>query len=219
MKKYIAIIGLAALTHTGAQAAIVITEVMSSSAHTAGTNNGDWFELTNTGLSAVNITGWSWDDADNVANPDQGTFGGITSIGAGQSIVFTAETLGEEAAWITDWGLSGVTVVNLGGGIFQNFSSTITGDALYIYDNNDALVTSVTFGLATTGSTFEWDTNGNTLGLSIIGQNGAFQAVENGQTANAGSGLDIGSPGFAIPEPSTALLGAFGLLALLRRRR
>lgn len=218
MKKILTIIGLAAATLAGANAAVVITEVMSSSAHGGGTNNADWFELTNTGLSAADITGWSWDD--DTVTPGSAGFGSITSIGAGRSIIFNGETLGAEASWISNWGLSGVTVVNLGGTIFQSISTT--GDQVNIYDASNSLVASVSFGTATTGFSFEWDSSGNFLGLSAIGENGAFQAVSNGQTTGLGAGVDVGSPGL-VPEPKTwALIGigtSFMLWNLRRRRR
>ncbi len=198
-------------------AALVITEVMSSSAHAGGTNNGDWFELTNTGPLALNITGWSWDDNSNTAG--SATFGGYTSFAAGQSVIFSEETVGAEAAWITDWGITGVTVVNLGNGAFQGLGAG--GDAVNIYNASNVLVASVTFGSATTGFSFEWDTLGNSLGLSAIGQKGAFQAAENGQTAGAGPGVDVGSPGVAVPEPAAAMLLASAgmMLWVLRRKR
>lgn len=209
-----ALLAVSALT---ANAAIVITEVMSSSAHPGGTNNADWFELTNTGVSAVNVTGWSWDDDSNT--PDTATFGSLTSIAAGASVIISQETIGAESSWISNWGLSGVTVVNIGsGGSVPGFSNA--GDTIYIYDATDTLVTSVTFGAASSGFSFEWDASGNSLGLSAIGVNGAFQAVSNGASA---AGVDVGSPGFAVvPEPSTyAALAGFVMLgvALNRRRR
>ena len=216
MKKILLIISLATAALTGANAQLFITEVMSSSAHSGGTNNGDWFELTNTGATPVNITGWSWDDNSNT--PGSANFGSITSIGAGQSIIFTEETIGAEASWISNWGLSGVTVVHLGSGVFQGLGAG--GDAVNIYNNLSALVTSVTFGTATGGFSFEWSNTGASLGLSVIGENGAFQALQNGQTVGPGPGVDVGSPG-AIPEPSTYALLGLGLLgiAILRRKQ
>ena len=72
----------------------------------------------------------------------------------------------------------------------------------------------MTLGAATSGYSFEWDAAGTSLGMSVLGENGAFQA-----TAAAGGGPDIASPGtVAIPEPGTlALLGLSGLLVLCRR--
>jgi hypothetical protein len=74
-------------------------------------------------------------------------------------------------------------------------------------------VTSVSFGAATSGFTFD-NFNGQTgpiSNLSVVGSNGAFQSSD---------GLQVGSPG-AVPEPS-----ALGLLAVagvvvggMRRKR
>jgi len=200
--------------NTSTQGAIVITELMSSSSHGGGSNNADWFELTNTGPSLVNLVGWSWDRLSNVAGT--ATFGSVSSIAAGTSLIFTLETLGAESFWISNWGLAGVTVVNLGNGV-PNFLAS--GDRLYIYDETNAQVTSVNFGSATQGKTFEWDKLGNSLGVSVAGENGAYSASSNGQTSSPGPGVDIGSPGFAVPEPSRMLLFAMGTLATITRRR
>ena len=212
----IAAIFAAALSlHAGA--AIVVTEVMSDSSHPGGTNNGDWFELTNSGATSVDITGWTWDDASAV--PGSANFGSISSIGAGQSIIVTAESTSKEADWIIDWGISNsVPVVNLGGSNFEGFDAP--GDSLNIYNANDEIVTNATFGDATAGSTFEWDTSGVSLGISVSGENGAFVAVQNGKTSGEGPGTDIGSPGIAaIPEPSSCLLIGISLTILMTFRK
>jgi PEP-CTERM putative exosortase interaction domain len=198
-------------------AALVITEVMSSSAHGSGSNNGDWFELTNTGPVAVDITGWSWDDDSMI--PGSAFFGGLTSIAAGQSIIISEEPIGSEAQWSASWGITGVTVLTLGGSNFRNFGAN--GDAIYIFDANDNLVTSVSFGVATQGHSFQWDMSGEYLGTAVVGEYGAFRAVSNGEVP-PGPGIDVGSPGFAlVPEPSTIALLALtlgaGVLAGFRR--
>ena len=67
---------LATLSFTvSANADLAITEIMSDSAH-SGSTDGDWWELTNTGLSSVNLTSYSWDDNPPVAGTV--TFGSIT---------------------------------------------------------------------------------------------------------------------------------------------
>lgn len=196
-----------------ARAGIVVTEVMSSSAHPSGTSNADWFELTNNGASAFDLTGFSWDD--DSATAGVAHFGGITSIAAGQSIVVTGETLGAEASFKSDWNIgAGIPVVNLGSGEFQSFSSST--DQIHIFNASNVEVLSLTFGAATTGFSLEWDTNGNSLASSVIGQNGAYQASSDG----AGhAGIDVGSPGTAVPEPASLALLATALPVLGRRRR
>ena len=192
------------------RADLIITEVMASSSHTNTVANGDWWELHNTGVSAVDLTFYSWDD--NTVTPGTADFNGLT-INAGESIIICQETLGQEAAWLTAWGLGGVTVINLGNTEFQNFSSA--GDEIHLYDPTSNQVASVTFGVATAGASFEWDTSGASLGVSVNGENGAFVA-----DISAGGGPDIGSPGTAIPEPATlALLSLSGALLCGRRFR
>lgn len=198
-------------------AALVITEVMSSSAHTGGTNNADWFELTNNGTSAFDLTGWTWNDFD--TSDTNAGFGLITSIAAGQSIIITGEPTSPAGAWAANWGISPTLVADIGSE-FHNFSSS--GDTIYIYGPTDLVnpVLTLTFGAATSGFSFEWDTAGNSLGLSVAGENGAAAALSNGQSVGLGAGVDVGSPGLAIPEPSSALLlGVAGLGAFIRRRK
>jgi hypothetical protein len=69
-----------------ATASVVISEV-----HPSGSGNGtyaaDWFEVTNTGTSAVDITGWKMDDNSN--SPAAAVvLNGVASIAPGQSVVF-----------------------------------------------------------------------------------------------------------------------------------
>ena len=59
MKKTIILLALFTLPAAGQ---VKITEVMPNSGHTNTGANGDWFEITNTGASAVNLAGYSWDD-------------------------------------------------------------------------------------------------------------------------------------------------------------
>ena len=83
----------------------------------------------------------------------------------------------------------------------------------------DMPVASVTFGSSTEGVSFEWGTNGNSLGLSALGENGAVMACDDGSGMVAGT--DVGSPGSAVvPEPAGwALMVCLMLgLAPLRRR-
>jgi len=125
MKKTFGALFLIGAVASTSHAGLVITEVMSSSSHPTGTSNSDWFELTNTGASVIDLNDYRWDDNTlTTPNTFNGTFGGVT-IGAGKSIVFTGETVTDEASFRSDWNIpAAVTVVNLGGTVFQSFSSS-----------------------------------------------------------------------------------------------
>ncbi|WP_379715984.1 lamin tail domain-containing protein [Haloferula chungangensis] len=208
--RYLALSATVALfAISSSQAALVITEAMPSSNF-----SGDWFEITNTGPSAINLAGYYWDDngptgADGAVFPD-------ISIAVGQSIVIVDEDNADLADWIAAWG-GGVTAYSSedfsGDDAFSGLGGG--GDQIEIWDSNPNvgpanLVASAVFGSSTDGSSFQWDTSGNFLGVSSSGVNGAFAST---------SGGDIASPGAAVPEPGSALLAALGLLGFLRRRR
>lgn len=213
------------LASLSAPAALVITEVMSNSGHAGGAGNGDWFEIHNTGVSAINLTGWSWDDDSQIAGTH--SFGGVTIVAGGFALVVD-ENSSLITNWAADvWGITpSPTLVLVNNSMTNGFSGLgAPGDGIYIYDSSNSLQAFVTFGTATGGTSFEWDAGGNSLGLSVVGQNGAYTAFLNGDDGGTDTnpalyspGSDIASPG-AIPEPSAALLGALGLLALMRRRR
>ena len=65
---------------------IFITEVAPWSSGNSPVG-ADWFELTNRGTSAVNISGWKFDDNSN-SFASSVALSGITSIGAGESVIF-----------------------------------------------------------------------------------------------------------------------------------
>ncbi|CAN5252668.1 hypothetical protein BH10PSE16_BH10PSE16_34490 [soil metagenome] len=89
---------------------LLITEVNSNAA------GGDFFELYNYGTSAIDLTGWKWDD-DSASFTDAGnaTFTSV-SIAAGQRLVVAAVALTDMDAFKAAWGLSNtVPIVALGG--------------------------------------------------------------------------------------------------------
>jgi len=218
MKKIIIIISLMAASLTGTQAALIITEVMSSS----GTGGSpDWFEVTNTGTSAVDVTNFKFDDGSFNFNASVPLVG-VTSIAAGQSVVFieTSTPLTIIALFRTFWGGSATTAV-IGSYSGSGVSLSSGGDGASIFDTSENSVASVAFGAATTGSSFGYDLasypNQNGFGgVSVNGSNGAFIS------ANALG--NIGSPGVAfpsqVPEPSgLALLGLGTIILLFTRSR
>jgi len=211
-----------------ARAAIIISEVNpSGSSGSANTYNADWFELTNTGPLAQDITGWKIDDNSH-AFANAVALRGATSIAPGQSIVFvegladgsTDATIDSkfESFWFGSTVPAGFTIGNYGGlgvGLSQ------TADEVNIYDAAGNQVTGVGFGLATVGISFD---NSAGIGsatqpdpiislLSAIGVNGAFSSFN----AATGQPHEIGSPGI-VPEPGSALLFCLGVGVLMLSR-
>jgi hypothetical protein len=196
-----------------AHAQIIISEVdpTGSSASYAA----DWFELKNTGASAVDLTGWKMDD--NSANFSLAVaLRGITSVAAGQSVVFvegntsgtTDATIDANfiSAWFGGSAPVGFTIANYGG---SGVGLSATSDAVNIYNSTGTLQAGVTFGASTAGFTFDnaAGLSGAISQLSAAGVNGAFLSF---------NGAETGSPGNVgpVPEPGTLALMGMGVLGL-----
>lgn len=215
---------------TVAEANIIITEVSPWSSSSSPLE-ADWFELTNTGVSAVDITGWKVDD-----NP--GTFAaslaltGISSIAAGESVIFLEQANDEEAPTPAEYVASfkslwfgGNVPAGLQIGTYQGSGIGLStgGDQVNIFDGAGTLIHGVAFGNADASAPLQTFDNAAGLTkptsitqLSVVGVNGAFLAS---------GASEIGSPGrIAVPEPTSAMLlvagiGMFASLAKGRRSR
>jgi hypothetical protein len=223
---------LSLLALTPSKAQIIITEVDPTGSST-GTYAADWFELTNYGSSAVNISGWVMDDShDNSASGTAAALTGVGSINAGQSVVFvestgttaSAVTTAFENAWF------GSTANAPAGFMIGTYAASSVGlssggDAVNIFSGfGGTLEAGVKFGSSTSNVTFDNSSlkitnSGASTGsddssistLSVVGTNGAFKDAGN----------EIGSPG-AVPEPSSwalALLVAGGFAMLVRQQK
>lgn len=194
-----------------ASASIRITEAMSSSG-SGGTM--DWFEVTNYGSSAVDITGWRMDDS-SFSFANSVLLSGITSIAAGQSVIFIEGAAADVAGFTSFWGgLSGVSVGYYSG---SGISFSSGGDGVVLYNASGTETTDrAIFGAATTGSSFYFDLAPNNVGIvSTVGTIGTQLTF-----ATTGATVNVGSLGtaIAIPAPGAlALLAAAG--AVSRRRR
>jgi uncharacterized protein YjiK len=160
----------------------------------------DWFEVTNNGINAVDITGWKFDDNSN-------SFGsavaltGISSIGAGQSVVFIETTLQTDAkaafqkAWFGNNVPKGFTIGSYSG---SGVGLSTGGDEVNLFDASGTRITGIGFGPSTTGSTFEnRSATGTTIPvpivstLSVLGSNGAVLAATAPETGSPGGANGI----------------------------
>ncbi len=172
----------------------------------------DWFELTNTGSTPVDLTGWKMDDSSD-AFGSAVPLAGVSSIPAGKSAVFFEDTNGTDAtieaafaqAWFGSSTLpSGFLIGHYGG---SGVGLSTGGDAVNLFDATGNPVTGIAFGSSPSSAPFA--TFDNTAGLesttqplptistlSAVGVNGAFLAA---------NGAEIGSPGGAAgpPPPDT----------------
>jgi hypothetical protein len=196
-------------------AVVLITEVHSGGS--SSTYNGDWFELTNTGPAAVDLTsGWSMDDDTNVAGT--APLAGVGVLDPGATAVFIEGTATNIANFKLAWFGASVPLGFLMGSYSgSGIGLSSSGDQVNIF-NGTTKVAGVNFGAGNASVTFDNSVgitgNGVISTLSVAGVNGAFVSF---------NGLETGSPGLAVvpvPEPAgLGVAGVFGVLALMRRRK
>ena len=164
-----------------------VSEIMSGSNSTA--YNADWFEIHNYGDSAVDLTGYSWDDESEI--PGTSTFPSVT-IQAGQAIVVLDDVAANKDDFLAEWKLYAGSVTIVANdeltGSFPSLSQN--GDAVFLYDANGAEMASGVYTTATAGFAVEFDTTGAFIGDAADGTNGAYTSLEG----------DVGSPGNLTPN-------------------
>ncbi len=172
----------------------------------------DWFELTNTATSAVDLTGWKLDDNSN-SFANAVTLAGVTSLPAGKSAVFFEDTGGTDAtieaafahAWFGTAALPG-RIPDRALRRLRGRAVGTGGDAVNVFDAAGNRVTGVAFGASPATAPFA--TFDNTAGtgstalplptistLSAAGVNGAFLAKDD---------AEVGSPAGAAAPDRTA---------------
>ena len=179
---------------TSGSSSLRITEVAPWSSTLANSAVGaDWFELTNTGTTALDITGWKMNDSA-ASFGSAGPLNGITSIAAGESVIFVDGSTKPSvftAHWFGSNIPSGFQI-----GYYGGPGLSTGGDSVTIYDALGTLLARVDFG-ASPSAPGPFGTFDNSAGLNnttvtalgTIGQNGAFTAFA--------STNEIGSPGTA----------------------
>jgi hypothetical protein len=221
MKKTILTLAIAAALCTAAQATtpqIAITEWMYNGDGPGSI--GEFVELTNMGTTAVNMTGWSFDD--NTRMPGSQSLSAFGIVNPGQSVILTDDTA---ADFRTNWGLA-ATVEVIGG----NTNNLGRSDEINIYNASGTLEDRLTYNDQGSGTVAGPRTNGTSawVPLADIGTNDAQDWVLSSTTDDSGAHVslagEIGSPGYyefaPAPEPSTYVLFSVGLaVAIFLRRR
>jgi hypothetical protein len=150
---------------------------------------------------------------------------GVTSIGAGQSIIFLEGNASGStdasiaAAFNAVWGTSFVFGSAIGAYGGSGVGLSTSGDAVNIFKADGTPVTGVSFGASPLAPTLPSFDNRAGLSstisqLSVAGVNGAFAITDSFGNA------EIGSPG-AVPEPGTyaMVLAGLAVLGAANRRR
>ena len=203
-----------------AMAQVQITEWMYSG------NSGEYVEFTNLGNSAVNFSGWVYDDDSRFSTVVAGGFS-LSALGLvqpGESVLITES---DATVFRTNWHLpSSVKVL---GGYTNNLGRA---DEINLFDGSGVLVDRLTYGDTLLPGTIRTQTAGGTpVSLAAL----TSQTVQAGQwvlsattdvygstAANTG---DVGNPGLftlaPVPEPETyaLMLAGLGLIGAIARRR
>jgi uncharacterized protein YjiK len=170
----------------------------------------DWFEVTNTGATPADVTGWKVDDDSN-AFASAIALTGITVIQPGESVIFieTANLADMKAAFLSAW-FGATPPANLQVGAYSGSGIGLStgGDQVNLFDATGNRITSVSVGTSTAGFTFD---NAAGLGshtpppppppaittLSVVGSNGAFVAADGTETGSPGR---IAGGGVVVPS-------------------
>ena len=214
---------------------VVVTEINSNSDAT-----DDWFELTNIGAAAVDLTGWMADDyPEDIGNAGElrdDAGGGITAE-AGESVIFVqydsdlGGTFADQIALFrTAWGgLAGVKVgMYQGSGLGRddgvsifNSAGTLVAQEIYFDPDLDppADLHAGQWVGATNIDSAIWDPNSGTPSITTPAFN-SFIAPQAGQMGVfAASDGGLGSPGAVVPEPNSLALLVFGAALWCCRHR
>ncbi|KAA3649454.1 MAG: PEP-CTERM sorting domain-containing protein [Proteobacteria bacterium] len=220
MKKTLYGFGLALLLSGQAGAAVSVADIQITEWMYSG-NGGEFIEFTNMGASAVDFTGWSYDDDSRQA----GVFdlSGFGWVGVGESVIITEA---DAAAFRADWSL--VASVKVLGGYTNNIGR---GDEINLFDASGSLIDRFAYGdQIYAGTVRTQNATGNPLSAADLA---ATTVTANWVLASAGDRFgsyvstrgDIGNPGFyvaaPVPEPETyaMLLAGLALVGGIARRR
>jgi len=174
---------------------LLITEV------NAGANGGDFFELYNYGSSAIDLTGWKYDDDSASTVEADPIVADAMTLAAGERLTVLIDDASKVADFKTAWGLpAGANVgYTAGSGLGSG------GDAVTVFDASGVIVASKAYTDrgANSAVSLVWD------GVSTTSPNYVDATVNTlGAYAQTGDAASIGSPG-RIASGYDLTLGAY----------
>jgi Ca2+-binding RTX toxin-like protein len=154
----------------------------------------DWFEVTNSGTTAIDLTGWKMDDSSG-SFASAVALSGITSIAAGESVIFieTDNLASARTAFLNTWfGANPPANLQIGSYKGSGVGLSTGGDRVNLFDSSGVLQASVAFGASPAGPFPTFDNSAGAANTTItttstVGVHGAFAA--------ANDAAEIGSPG------------------------
>lgn len=181
---------------------LAITEILPGSNDPNSAVNDDWWELTNYGSTAIDLTGFSFDD--DSEQPGTVVFNNVT-IGAGESIVIWNGVSANEADFENNWGVAGQNLQIISS---DEFSSSLPGlgqggDAVVLFDTSSTPIEicKAAYQSANAGVSVEFDTTCIIIGNAQAGVRGAYTSI----------GGDVGSPGNLVPSFDVQEFSAVGI--------
>lgn len=213
-------LALALAAAAPAMAQVQITEWMYSG------NSGEYIEFTNLGATAVDFTGWVYDDDSRFSSAAAGAFdlSAFALVGAGESVLITED---EATSFRANWGLpAGIRVL---GGYTNNLGRA---DEINLFDAAGNLVDRLAYGDQLYAGAIRAQTAGATpVSLVALGPqtvapgNWVLSATTDAYGSVMAASGDVGNPGrfvlAPVPEPETyaMLMTGLGVIASIARRR
>ena len=141
---------------------IVITEIMYDPVQSVHDNNHEWVEVTNTGVSAIAMNGWTLDDS--IAGTTVGTFAN-TTLNPGDIAIFYNDNI-TEAAFVALYNPApGTILIPVAGWQALNNSG---GDSVNLFDNTATIVDTVAYpDDASPGQSLNYTTGGVYEGAGV----------------------------------------------------